>query len=94
MNSPVVMKARVRATTIGHQRLLLAAEHQLAGQRHGRQSVRGGLCPATPNTTGNESMHLPIGQLREVRADGTTQAMEATNLLWTLYNKVDFIFNY
>jgi hypothetical protein len=89
MNSSVVM-TRVRATGTGATGTLLAQNIALPANTMVNNLFMAVL--SRPPTTAE--MTLALANLANFKADGTTQAMEATNLLWTLYNKVDFIFNY
>lgn len=89
MNSSFVMN-RVRATGSGATATLLQQNINLPDATM-VDNLFMAVLSRHPSTT---EMSQALANLANFKSAGTTRAQEATNLLWTLYNKVDFTFNY
>jgi hypothetical protein len=90
MNSTFVMNTRVRAMVIGGNATLLQQNINLPDGTM-VDNLFMAVLSRHPTTT---ELNVALANLANFKSAGTTRAQEATNLLWTLYNKVDFIFNY
>jgi uncharacterized protein DUF1549/uncharacterized protein DUF1553 len=84
MNDPIVM-TRIRATGTGASASLLARNLNLADDQLVTNLFLAVLSRYPTDTEMSQA-------LKNLKAGARTQ--EAENLLWLLYNKVDFIFNY
>jgi hypothetical protein len=84
------MNARVRATGTGATATLLQQNIGLPDATM-VDNLFMAVLSRHPSTA---ELNVALANLANFKSAGTTRNQEATNLLWTLYNKVDFTFNY